>query len=132
MSLLTKKYECPKPIHISNEWGLGMMEHIVIDHRFSECLLLVGLRPTQELRRRQQQCLADLNAQMAAKAALAAAEADAKRQERAAIAAEVARNEAEQQRLAAERRAAMSSVKFDRQRQVHSLLLWMSMCSDRG
>ncbi len=74
----------------------------------------------QELRQQQQRRLADLNAQMAAKAEMAAAEAAAKQQERIAIAAEVARYEAEQQRASVERRAAISSVKADRQSQVQS------------
>jgi hypothetical protein len=75
-------------------------------------------RRREELRRRQRQLDADISAQLAVKAEAAAAEAAAKREERAAVLAEVARQEAEERQAAERRHAAMLAVKADRERQV--------------
>lgn len=63
---------------------------------------------------------ADLKVQVAAKSALAAAEVETKRHERAAVLAAAAKYEVDQQGKAVAARAAMQAERADRQHQVRS------------
>lgn len=67
---------------------------------------------------KEQQMVTDLKVQVAAKGALAAAEVESKRHERAAVLAAVAKYEADQKAKAVAARAAMQAERADRQHQV--------------